>query len=907
MKAHIQTHILMKSLLNFAVACFLLLSMQACSSKGAAIYSTDLFSWFPDSIVQDQFTAKALSSTEIQSNYQSPANAFVSPRISLKFSINGRDNEMLSGADHQVVCIPENGKSETPLITFGKKFTDNRDVPSETYLKPNTTLKIRLDMRSVLSQFKKPGYYTTFNGTKIYKSDFKGVYVAGNTAPLIWDFDNLVNHSDLKLTDANADGIFEVELKMNPQMEKVSTVNTWKLTKDISAFPQYQTPNLMENAIYNMSLEEMTNAVEADSTLRTGKEWAGVWTRDVSYSIILSMAYLQPKVSQKSLMRKVTANGRIIQDTGTGGAWPVSTDRMIWAVAAWEIYKVTGEKTWLNTIYPIIKNSVEDDLLTAFDPETGLMKGESSFLDWREQTYPRWMQPVDIAQSKSLGTNAAHFRALTVLSQMAALMNDKKAANKYNAVAGKIKAAINKHLWIPEKSYYGQYLYGRNNDILSPRSEALGEALCVLFDVADSARQREIVQNAPVVDFGIPCIYPQISDIPPYHNNAVWPFVQTYWLWAAAKTGNEESVMHSMAAIYRAAAMFLTNKENFVADNGDFLGTQINSSNMLWSLSGNISIIHKVLFGIRFQEDGLMFEPFVPKKLDAVRKLTNFKYRNAILDIEITGFGKKITSFQLDGKEKKDAFIPASILGKHSIKILMENKATKKQPINLVKNDVSPITPVVRFENGKLSWPSIMTARSYLILKNGKIWKEIVFPYLDIPSTEHGEFQVIAIGLNEIKSFAGEPVMIYPASDISTYEVEKASPKANFPYQGFSGKGFIEISRTNNRILTVEIDAHNDGVYSIDWRYANGNGPTNTENKCAIRTLFVDNSRVGVQLFPHRGKEEWSNWGFSNALRVKLKAGRHMLKLVFMPENENMNIEVNQAMLDYVRCTNYTN
>lgn len=27
-----------------------------------------------------------------------------------------------------------------------------------------------------------------------------------------------------------------------------------------------------------MGLDEMVNAVEPDTTLRTGKEWAGVWT-----------------------------------------------------------------------------------------------------------------------------------------------------------------------------------------------------------------------------------------------------------------------------------------------------------------------------------------------------------------------------------------------------------------------------------------------------------------------------------------------------------------------------------------------------------------------------------------------------------------------------------------------------
>ena len=59
---------------------------------------------------------------------------------------------------------------------------------------------------------------------------------------------------------------------------------------------------------------------------------------------------------------------------------------------------------------------------------------------------------------------------------------------------------------------------------------------------------------------------------------------------AAARSGNEEAVMSSIASIYRPAALFLTNKENFVADNGDYKGTEINSSNMLWSLSGQYRI-----------------------------------------------------------------------------------------------------------------------------------------------------------------------------------------------------------------------------------------------------------------------------------------------------------------------------
>src|SRR6185295_1194044 len=111
--------------------------------------------------------------------------------------------------------------------------------------------------------------------------------------------------------------------------------------------------------------------------------------------------------------------GRIIQDTGTGGSWPVSTDRMTWALAAWEVYAMTGDRTWLRQSYDIIRRSAEADRHAAFDPATGLFRGESSFLDWREQSYPRWMQPADIYQSEALGTNAVHHGAYRVLAAMA--------------------------------------------------------------------------------------------------------------------------------------------------------------------------------------------------------------------------------------------------------------------------------------------------------------------------------------------------------------------------------------------------------------------------------------------------------------------------------------------------------
>ncbi|MBK8515491.1 MAG: hypothetical protein IPL55_04140 [Saprospiraceae bacterium] len=149
--------------------------------------------------------------------------------------------------------------------------------------------------------------------------------------------------------------------------------------------------------------------------------------------------------------------------------------------------------------------------------------------------------------------------------------------------------------------------------IRSNRFEALGEALAILFDVADVEQSKEIIKKSPVTKYGIPCIYPQIPDIPPYHNNAVWPFVQAYWNLAAAKTGNENALTHGLASIYRAGGLFLTNYENFVAQSGDFNGTEINSDRMLWSIAGNIAMVHRVFIGMNFGINGIRFSPVIPQ------------------------------------------------------------------------------------------------------------------------------------------------------------------------------------------------------------------------------------------------------------------------------------------------------
>src|SRR5690606_1757485 len=140
------------------------------------------------------------------------------------------------------------------------------------------------------------------------------------------------------------------------------------------------------------------------------------------------------------------------------------------------------------------------------------------------------------------------------------------------------------------------------------------------------------------------------------------------------KNENEAAVLHGLGAIYRQAALFLTNKENLVAENGDASGTVINSNRQLWSVAGNLAMVYRLLFGMDFEPDGIVFKPFVPKAYVGERQLTNFRYRNAELDIKLKGWGKGIKKITLDGKPLTEARIPGNLSGKHSVEITLDRK-----------------------------------------------------------------------------------------------------------------------------------------------------------------------------------------------------------------------------------------
>jgi Bacterial alpha-L-rhamnosidase 6 hairpin glycosidase domain len=716
-----------------------------------------------------------------------------------------------------------------------------------------------------------------------------GVFVTGlaQSPKLLYRSDDYTVWSDrVDEHDYSARALSPTEIESNyPTKSGVqgAVASHWVLHEDLGRYPQSTSNYRLLDALYNLSLEELELDTRPDGTFNAGAKWPGVWTRDVSYSILLSLAAIEPEAAKQSLLRKVKRE-RIVQDTGTGGSWPVSTDRECWALAAWEVYLVTGDRQWLQQSFSIIQNSIHDDEMVVMDPVTGLARGESSFMDWREQTYPRWMEPADIYSSENLGTNAVFYRVYRVLSEMASEIG--QPSEEWSGKADRIRSSINQQLWQDDLQLYGQYLYGRIWQTLSPRSDAFGEALSILFDVADPQQQDAILQSQPLMPYGIPTVYPETPGISPYHNRSVWPFVQAFWNLAEAKRGNDNALLYGLASIYRSSALLLTNNENFVADTGSPIG----SDRQLWSVAGNLAMTYRVLFGMEFTTAGLRLHPVIPKPLTGTRKLTNFHYRGAVLSIVVKGFGNNVRSLTLDGKAARTV-ISTTLIGPHTIVMQMDNRQPHAEALSLAQNLFAPDTPVVIRDGDSLTWKLIKDTSAYQVYKNGKPIQLITNASFTIPDRkELTSYQVSAISDRGTPSFLSAPVIT--SGEPIILSAVPADPQS-----------FVTLEQTGTTNLAITGNVATGNRYSIVVRYANGSGPVNTDNKCAVRTLFIDGQEVGPIIMPQRGREQWLNWGLSNGQFTHLTQGEHNFELRFLPSDINMNGEVNRVAISAIILT----
>ena len=356
-----------------------------------------------------------------------------------------------------------------------------------------------------------------------------------------------------------------------------------------------------------------------------GEKWPFVWTRDVSYSIDLGLWRLDPARARASLLFKISPPRAgpappglyVMQDTGSGGSWPISTDRVVWFLGASHLL---GDRTFADTVYRTLTDTLAQDRRYVFDARVGLYRGETSFLDWREQTYPAWTahDVVFIAQSFALSTNVLHYEALRLAASMSGQRGRPAAAASYARQADSLKRAINARFWRPDRGLYMSYIGGPVDPEPFDAYDLLGLDLAITSGVADSQRAVLSLEHYPAWPAGSPVIWPERRGEPIYHNRAIWPFVSEYTLRAARQAGDPSLIALEVRSLMRGAALNASNMENYSLLSqsthvpGNLGGPVVDSPRQLWSVAGYLDMVVRGVFGL---EDDGSIAPQLPVSL----------------------------------------------------------------------------------------------------------------------------------------------------------------------------------------------------------------------------------------------------------------------------------------------------
>ncbi|PKH07112.1 Six-hairpin glycosidase-like protein [Moritella sp. Urea-trap-13] len=663
------------------------------------------------------------------------------------------------------------------------------------------------------------------------------------------------------------------------------------IVKELANLPVIHTGSLLFDANFAISINEMkqlsvseikdgnynNNQPLSVEAFETGAKWHYVWTRDLSYAANLSLAFMDPERVKNSLEFKLSdfrdgtnQHGvQIIQDTGTGGSWPISTDRVTWAFGADKLLQsLTGDARteFATRAYKALVNTINADRIAAFDPTLGLYTGEQSFLDWREQTYSSW-SPEDVnyvGTSKSLSTNVAHYKAIRLAEKLAIEFGDDAEAIELGSKADDLKVSINENFWDAERGMYASYIFGHKSNIKVDKYDMLGISLAILEGIASPEQAKSSMSHYPHAQYGVPVYFPQQPDTPIYHNRGIWPFVTAYSLRAGVEAGNVAAVNNAFHSLVRGTSLNLSNMENlewlsgkpkfthsdYLVDGQENLdGPVINSQRQLWSVGGYIGMVIHDVFGFDIVKGEISVNPFITTEMKEV--VFGDQDEISISGIMHNGVSHEITIKLPEGDTvgKGRYAVESVVRTDDSFMVQLGDVIEDDSKITLVDTSIMPydltnesvFSPVEPAISATIKGEQVLLDienhdYDIKLFANGKlIDTNNVFPYDGVSTTC---FVAEAIGKQGWRSNLSKPVCVGEVEEMAF------QPNGSFAYEELEdgtkvikdfGKPGDVLQGKDGKFFNVETA----GKYDFAIKYINNQGPVNTGITNAVKRLTI--------------------------------------------------------------------
>ena len=673
----------------------------------------------------------------------------------------------------------------------------------------------------------------------------------------------------------------------------------------------------------------------------TGEKWPFIWTRDTAYAVDLGLYLLDAQRSKRSLAFKCSAKRlmsphmplagkEIIQDTGSGGSWPVSSDRVVWAIGAQRLLGVVSEseaQSWRQEVFGCLKQTVESDRLAVFDADEGLYRGEQSFLDWRQQSYPPYTSDNVryIADSYALSTNLLHMMALDTLQSLATDLGQSLEADKYRAWFEALKQAVPEKFWSRDFGFYAAIRGPAPHFYLHDQSDLLALSLMSRLYQND-ARLRESLMKHPLGKWGPPVIFPFYEQAPIYHNQAVWPFVSAYYLRALRNYQMHHHFLQTFESLVAQAFLHHSHMENYEVltgqeffEDGIRSGPVVNSRRQLWSIAGFAGMILEHVIGLCIDSQGrLSFTPFVSQslmrrwQLDQGLQLKNWVWLGKKISVrvhfdpvdEIGEYAYKVRSWRLNHQERSidQAIDPSELKADNDIELWLSARACVQslpEPIRTLPEMSSnqlealqrhqlfaPKTPEVRIlgqgRHRRLDFGTDHEDRHiYQVIKNG----QLLASALGEPWFRIGDYYDPALNCYQVVRCDCETGLHSHPSQAVCLACEVQQLRAcdgrlrsldHACLIDRNGRVYFSDWGRPDQVLVAPLGMDQSGLFGISIEYANAHAPMTTGmtsvNKAVILQTASETQVIGIACMPQQSR--WDQWHFSNEMRVELAAGK---------------------------------
>lgn len=439
--------------------------------------------------------------------------------------------------------------------------------------------------------------------------------------------------------------------------------------------------------------------------LFAGIDYHGPWTRDIAINANNGSALFVPTATKFGLLAQLRKeNGKIAI---AGQYW----DKVFWLIGAYEYYLQTGDKGLLDTAVLAGAETLKQMETEEWDAEKQLFRGPAVFGDG-VSAYPdyytktgkyeeggEWVSDItkwahnpenkDQLADKGFGlpmftlsTNAVYAKAY-LTQQLLERASGRKSGTNWGKKAETLRAAIIKNFWQPDSMKFLYLIDHKGKDF---RQEGMGLTLMYQFDLVPDSIVNKVFPKVHYTNAGLPCLWPAY---PRYtkqkgqfgrHSGTVWSHIQGMWPEVLLKYYQDSLYLRELSKL---TSQVFRDKEfreiwhptttlpygGLQENNQGTLDGWISTHRQVWGATGFLRTVLYGMVGLDFQEDGLHFSPRLLKPYENFR-LLNLPYREAILNISITGKGRTVTSFLLDG-EPKDPIFPPNLKGVHQIEIIL--------------------------------------------------------------------------------------------------------------------------------------------------------------------------------------------------------------------------------------------